>query len=419
MNNISQIPFKGYDARELQGLYVTDSKCAQSLKRISRETGLDIYTPNIASKSVKKDYAKSQGLNRLLWAQDYFTFVKNKINLLLFDREREEINRVLKASANGINKDFKFNPGLEIKPHLRGGNFFIINKNGKQEMLLSENKKDIYPKEMLKGAYDIENVHYIPRLDYHMDLFLRPLKDGNVLVADDSKTIEMFNTGIEKLTKYLEENELSKVEKEEIEQIIEHLKGEIIKFEITNEFNPYKSEENLPKVISALKDAGCNPIPIPANHYYLEIYKNGDKAKECIKNFNDSMERLRENFKNVSEKNKNIVENYIAMETFKFMQNDKIGNELILQYENNFINAIVTEKDGKLIYITNAPLLDKKLGITPEIEAKTGFSTKQCFIDSVKDYIDKENIYFIDEKTTEHLFKYMGGIHCTASEIVK
>ncbi len=419
MNNISQISFKGYDARELQGLYITDSKCVQSLKRISRETGIDIYTPNIASKSVKKDYTKLQSLNRFLWAQDYLTFIKNKVDLLLFDREREDLSRVLKAAANGINKDFKFNPGLEIKPHLRGGNFFIINKNGKQDMLLSENKKDIYPKEMLKGAYDVENIHYIPRLDYHMDLYLRPLKDGNVLVADDSKTIAMFNSGIEKLTKYLEENELSKDEKEEINQIIENIKGEIQKFEITNKFNEYKPEENLPKIISALKDAGCNPIPIPANHYYLDIYKNSEKAQERIKNFNETMEKLREDFKHVSEENKIIVEKYIAAQTFKIMQDDKIGNEIVIKYENNFINAIVTEKDGKLIYITNAPLLDKKLGITPEIEAKTGFSTKQCFIDSVKDYIDKENIYFIDDKTTEHLFKYMGGIHCTAAEIVK
>ena len=32
--------------------------------------------------------------------------------------------------------------------------------------------------------------------------------------------------------------------------------------------------------------------------------------------------------------------------------------------------------------------------------------------------IKQENIHFIDEKLTEQLFKFMGGIHCTAAEII-
>lgn len=93
------------------------------------------------------------------------------------------------------------------------------------------------------------------------------------------------------------------------------------------------------------------------------------------------------------------------------------GVEIVKKYKNNFLNAIAAKQNGKLIYITNAPLLDKKLGITPEIEEKTGFSTKKLFVDSVAPYIDKENIHFIDEKTTEKLFDIMGGIHCTAAEM--
>ena len=41
--------FKGYDARKLTGLFVTDKTCAEALKRLSAKTGIDIFTPNIAT----------------------------------------------------------------------------------------------------------------------------------------------------------------------------------------------------------------------------------------------------------------------------------------------------------------------------------------------------------------------------------
>ena len=102
------------------------------------------------------------------------------------------------------------------------------------------------------------------------------------------------------------------------------------------------------------------------------------------------------------------------------LDKDKLGLEVQNMYANNFINAIVSKNsEGKLDYITNAPLLDKEMGITPEIEEKTGFSTKNMFLESISPYIDKENVHFISEKLTERLFKFFGGVHCTAVEMVK
>ena len=113
------------------------------------------------------------------------------------------------------------------------------------------------------------------------------------------------------------------------------------------------------------------------------------------------------------------VEQYIKLKTLEVAHNKDIGVQLENRYENNFINAIVTRnKDGELVYVTNASIFDKKLGITPEIEEITGFSTRKMFIDSISPYIKPENIHFIDEKLTEQLFKFMGGIHCTATEII-
>ena len=95
------------------------------------------------------------------------------------------------------------------------------------------------------------------------------------------------------------------------------------------------------------------------------------------------------------------------------------GIEAVNDYFNNFTNAIVHKKDGELHYITNAPLLDTHLGITPEIEELTGFSTKNLFIESIEPFVKRENVHFIDEKTTNKLFDLCGGIHCSVAEVVK
>jgi hypothetical protein len=131
------------------------------------------------------------------------------------------------------------------------------------------------------------------------------------------------------------------------------------------------------------------------------------------------MTNLRELAQGHTQDIQNKVEQYIKLKTLEVAQNENIGVELENIYENNFINAIVTKnKNGELIYLTNASIFDKKLGITPAIEALTGFSTRKMFIDSVSPYIKPENIHFIDERLTEQLFKFMGGIHCTAAEII-
>ena len=41
-------------------------------------------------------------------------------------------------------------------------------------------------------VYGVSTVHIIPQLDYHLDLYLRPLKDNVVLVADEKSTEKML-----------------------------------------------------------------------------------------------------------------------------------------------------------------------------------------------------------------------------------
>lgn len=408
--------FKGYEARKLSGVFVTDKSCADAIKKFTDKTELNVYQPNIASKSIKKELYQLSNENKFLWAQDYLTFINDKAKAVLFDNSRDFLKRVLRATSDGIKKDFNYLP-VKAEPHLRGGNFFLCTNKGKKELLIVENK-DIYSDEVLKAIFDVENIIKIPKTDYHLDLFIRPLDDGNILVSDINKTKEGLQKGYEKIKEYFENNNLTEEEKEELESIINNIDLAIKKLDITLQFDKYKPQENVDKVVETLKNAGYNPIRVPAAYHYLDGVKTKEKEQELWNKFKNNSQLLIDWSKNQSENIQENVNNLITLETFKNKNNPYFAVDFESFYVNNFINAIVNKKqNGELVYITNAPMLDTELGITKEIEQKTGFSTKNMFIKSVEPYIKKENIYFIDEKLTQKLFKKMGGIHCVAAEI--
>ena len=408
--------FTGYDARKLKGLFVSDRRCAHQLRKFAKDLEVDIFTPNIASKSIQKELVEASNSNKFIWAQDYITVMDARA--ILFDGTREHITRVLRASADGLSKALKL-PTIKTEPHLRGGNFFICNVNGVNKLIVGENRADIYPQDLFKKVFGVEEICPIPRLDWHIDLFVRPLDNGNVLVADYNATQNGLNQGLETLRKHATRTDITPEIKAQLDEIIDKLETEIEKWKITEKFAQYTPQERTSQIIETLSNSGFNPIPIPGTHYYLDGVKNPNLEQERLENFGKNMTELRELAKGHTSDIQNKVEQYIKLKTLEVAQNKDIGVQLENMYENNFINAIVTKnKDGELVYVTNASIFDKKLGITPEIEELTGFSTRRMFIDSVSPYIKPENIHFIDEKLTEQLFKYMGGIHCTATEIL-
>ena len=96
--------------------------------------------------------------------------------------------------------------------------------------------------------------------------------------------------------------------------------------------------------------------------------------------------------------------------------NDSDG--ILPQHILNYMNGIVHEnKNGDLVYITNKSNLNKYCGITDNVAQKIGFDFQTEFINSVKDYIKPENIYFVDSKM--FLKNYEGGIHCLVAEMPK
>ena len=82
---INKISFKGYDARPLQGLMTTDKTSADALQKISKDTGIEVYRPNITSKSIKKERFELSRSNKLIWAQDYITALNHNVKAVLYD----------------------------------------------------------------------------------------------------------------------------------------------------------------------------------------------------------------------------------------------------------------------------------------------------------------------------------------------
>ena len=87
----------------------------------------------------------------------------------------------------------------------------------------------------------------------------------------------------------------------------------------------------------------------------------------------------------------------------------------------NYVNAVALENNkNEIIYITNKSLLDRQCGITPDTERRTGFSFEKMFKDSLKPYVDENNIYFVSGENYEiadYLTNFDGGIHCLCAEI--
>ena len=51
--------------------------------------------------------------------------------------------------------------------------------------------------------YSCDKMTILPQMDYHLDLFIRPLDKKRVLVADDRKTLDVLKDGFQKLHNFI------------------------------------------------------------------------------------------------------------------------------------------------------------------------------------------------------------------------
>lgn len=364
--NIHPPSFQGYDARPLKGLIARGTirddnfwALLEEMKSIGKKSGFDVYlqTPDrIITSHFKNSADKSnmfEPIRQYCWPQDYLSFLPDgkAVGLKLIEHANKKIAGVFKR------------PLKSIIPHIQGGNFFIINRNGKNILLIGEN--DLSKKKIsnIRSQYGIKDIYPISQPDFHIDLAVRPLNKNNILVTDDELTIEQLNAGQKKIEEYLNKNDAPA-----LENIKTMLAG------ITNSFADFLNNNKLyesPKVIQKeLEDFGFNVIKVPGR--IIRPLLKGEEDDECY--------------------------HYLA----------------------NFMNAIVHQRPNKsLVYITNHSALDEITGISAYIEQKTGFGFEKMFKDSIKDYVKPADIHFVSGNNyiTTSLDQLHGGVHCLFTEV--
>ena len=365
IQSISSNNFKGYDARPLKGFLMSGNPygIAREMKNIGQKEGFKIY-------SLLNDIECAEGLMHIgystnkLWAQDMWTIVKNKLQAFSFNNSTKLIKDFFNLDTTHMQKNC-FDP-LQ-RDHISGGNLFIVNNGISEELLIGEDellRKDV--SELLE-TYGVNKVIPIPQMDFHIDLFIRPLDKKRILLADDKLALDALKEGKSKLEKYVAT--LPPEKQKVYRNIFKNFNREIKEFKKNIKLNKNPKSEDVEKV---LERAGYEVIKVPGR-----IYNSAD-----------------------------------------------IDYEMFLSHICNYINAnaFINEK-GDLVYITNKSAIDDLLGLTPELSKKIGFSFEDSFIKSIEPYVKREHIYFVEGKEgfvkNFMLTVNQGGIHCATMEIPK
>ena len=418
IQSISQTNFKGYDARPLKGFFMS-SNCrgiAEEMRAIGQKEGFKIFSTmgdsfsQICVEKIPSYELSTSGL----WAQDYWTFVKNKLfsfennkttqaiqdyfNLKpdltqLIDRNSPSIE-ALKIELSKCQKEindstelFKDNKSLmfemlkksddicnkisekQRETHISGGNLFIAkNKSGKEVIIVGKNDTRKYQPDEIQAMYRAEDIVVLPQMDYHLDLFIRPLNNGKVLLADDHLSMKILTESLGKLISYI----------------------------LT-----LPTDERKKHKIIFMK-------------YYQELEKfNQNICKNRLAKANQVAKILEENDFEVIR---------VPARIYEFCE--EVNGDDFLMHKCNYLNANVLINDnGQLVYITNKSNVDNDFGLTPELAKKINFSFEKSFIDSISPFVEKEHFYFVKGEDNfvadEMLKEFQGGIHCTCAEIPK
>lgn len=433
---VSGITFTGYDARPLDGFVMKSNhgNIANEMIDIGQKEGFNVYfiKENPEQDTYEITTNKKQPLEERVggWPQDLWGFIGKRLLLFengtqtdaiteKFELQEDKTQRSLRIGKNlpryyGIMNTLINLPHVSLdgkdgyllanpqtgelavlseefvkeeytkcsdaiketlqKTHIAGGNYYFAkNKSGKELALVGKNELDKFSDEIIKNMLGTDNLVFVPQMDYHMDLFLRPLDKGRVLLTDDRLTKKMLVDGFNKiknaavqLNQQNRMDELKKLE-EPFVQLGIYTRGID---DIINSNNFAQTDETA----KVLEDAGFEVIRVPGRLY--ETRTSGLK------------------------------------------------NGVFLIQLFNFMNAnVLPNKNGDLVYITNKSDIDENtFGITPEIEKLTGFSVQKTFTEALKPYIKEQNIYFIsgdNNVMSENLKKYQGGIHCMCAEVPK
>ena len=414
----SQISFKGYDARAIRGFLTMSNfkNLGNELSEICKKEGVDVFFTTGASPILKNEVLPVSNKFEGNWAQDVYTFLKNEFLVCDFTLG-PEVQKFFKLPQSkfqqSLGRNFNFyninkildnlvcarpvgqgkfevktltgenlvltNEALNSKLlamlkkrqaithslHVQGGNSYIAqNKYGNEFILLGEDEFTRFDKQKLENLYADKNMAFIPQMDFHLDMFMRPLNNGHILIADDKLTLNVIQNMKDRILATIKDpNSLEN--SKELHFIFDYLSALYEKFQKNIKSNIY---ENIDKVENKLKSIGFEPIRVPGRFYSVE----------------------------------------------------KDGN---LLHSMNFLNAnAFLNKNKDIVYITNSFNIKELIDIPQRLIEKFKLSFEEEFYKFIAPYVKKEHTYFIKgdkNAISEVLYGYGGGIHCLCAEIPK
>lgn len=434
-NNISPF-FKGYDARPLKGFLLTRNYkgIAQELRQIGEHQGFDVFV--LHSGNVSKNKFQDEKNIAKIFAQDYWSIINNKL-ASFYTEKKSSLTATLKLAFGLENEPVQANVrnnntfhstetellkltdkirGVVKSPidipavdgmlidmenrlehvsanyralcdfsHIAGGNFFISkNAKGKDSLLIGEDELAKFAKPEIKKMFGVDNVCVVPQMDNHIDLFLRPLNNGIVLVADESKTNGILQNCVKQLDALVMEKSL--------DLIHFFTPKSKKKISVSELFRVKSAKKNIEKLLSE-------------NEKNNKIYciPDLDEVEDCLKK-------------------SGYIPVRVPASINKIVDGEDSSYLFFKEQYLNYINSCATvNKDGEVVFITNKDSLAKGLGLTDKIKSELGLNFEEIFKNSVKDYIKPENIYFLSGKNNalgdELLLVRQGGIHCATMEI--
>ena len=383
-NTITPINFKGYDVRPLKGFVMSCNphNIASEMNHIGQKEGFKVYS--FVDKQLKEEVPPKSKMQTFMWAQDLWTVANNKLHTFFNNQYSNELLNIFNLNTDNLQvnkrksswflKEIAKNNGNATsaldKSHIPGGNFYVVKNHEKEdELLIGKDELAKYNLDEIKEIFNTKKVTVLPFMDYHIDLFVRPLENKVILLTDDNLSLKALRNGHKKISEFIKQ--LS--DKQEILKYSNSMKkfsSYINKFEKQISANEYATTAETEKT---LVDSGYKVIRVPGRLY--ELSKDAGEQGS------------------------------------------------FLECDCNYINAnVVKNKKGELVYITNKSNIDSEtLGLTEEMNEKCGFSFENAFKDSISDYINQDNIYFIkgedDFVAKTMLKKLQGGIHCLCAEV--
>ena len=390
--------FKGYDARPLRGYLMTSniSGITAEMRSIGEKEGFKIF--GVVKKEGEKPFcslSKNPGydVSRAMWAQDLWTMYNGKIFTEKFDEMAETIGsffglkpdfteniartsdkyRKLREKLDRLYTD-RENPSRVFdiadanwdmvqfyhSTHIQGGNIYMVKGDAGDEIIIGADELEKYSLDEISGMYNVDKITVLPQMDYHLDLFIRPLDNKRILLADDNMMLDVFK----------------KIRNEA--EGLRNLKGMFIRNSINGirrsmlasmgKNNFAKTDE----VEEILTNAGYEVIRVPGRIYTIDISETSNKQN--------------------------------------------------LSCACNYLNAnVLKNKDGKIVYITNKSDVDRSIGLNDKTIQKINCSIEQAFVEAISKYVDPEHVYFVsgnDNYIAKKMLPILyGGIHCVCSEV--